>query len=95
MSFRRSTFPEVLDSLLTDITGGVPAEPQPFPPSGASGPPYQHTLLQGPAASVISVYGTRDGQPYLFVKDKDYTLVNGRVLGWHRARTAPHGARPY
>ena len=89
MSFRRSTFPEVLDSLLTDITGGVPAEPQPFPPSGASGPPYQHTLLQGPAASVISVYGTRDGQPYLFVKDKDYTLVNGRVLGWQKGANLP------
>jgi hypothetical protein len=89
VSFRRHTFPEVLESLLTDITGGVAAEPQPFPPSGASGPPFQHTLLRGPVADVISVYGGRDGQPFLFGKDKDYKLVNGRTLEWQKGASLP------
>ncbi len=89
MSFRRHTYPEVLDSLLTDITGGVAAESQPFPPAGASAPPFQHTLLKGPVSDVISVYGARDGQPYLFVKDKDYKLVNGRIIEWQKAADQP------
>jgi hypothetical protein len=89
VSFRRHTFPEVLDSLLTDITGGVAAESQPFPPPGASSPPFQHTLLRGPVADIISVYGGRDGQPHLFAKDKDYKLVNGRVLEWQKAAELP------
>jgi len=89
MSFRRHTYPEVLDSLLTDITGGVAAESQPFPPPGASAPPFQHTLLKGPVSDVISVYGARDGQPHLFVKDKDYKLVNGRSIEWQKAADQP------
>ena len=35
MSFRRRTFPEVLENLLTTLTGGVASESQPFPPPGA------------------------------------------------------------
>jgi len=82
VSFRRHTFPEVLDALLTHITGGVAAESQPFPPAGGDASPVQHTLLTGPVADVISVYGSRDGQPHLFGKDKDWALVNGRALEW-------------
>jgi hypothetical protein len=89
VSFRRHTFPEVLDSLLTDITGGVAAEPQPFPPPGANGPPFRHTLLKAPVSDVISVYGGLDGQPHVFGKDKDYKLVSGRTLEWQPGAQLP------
>ena len=32
MSLRRRIFPEVLENLLTSVSGGVAAEPHPFPP---------------------------------------------------------------
>jgi len=89
VSFRRHTFPEILDGLLTHITGGVAAESQPFPPSGADTAPVQHALLTAPVADVISVYGSRDGQPHLFSKDKDYKLVNGRTLEWLQGAELP------
>jgi Baseplate J-like protein len=89
VSFRRHTYPEVLDSILAAVTGGAAAEQQPFPPPGADAPPFQHTLLKGPVASIISVFGGRDGQPHLFAKDKDYKLVNGRVLEWQKGAELP------
>ncbi len=89
MSFRRHTYPEVLDTLLTDITGGVAAESQPFPPPGVTAPPFQQTLLKGPVAEVISVYGARDGKPFLFVRDKDYKLASGRVIEWQKGAQLP------
>jgi hypothetical protein len=89
VSFRRHTFPEILHSVLTDVTGGVAAEAQPFPPSGAASPPFQHTLLRGPVSEIVSVFGGRDGQPHLFGKDKDYKLVNGRILEWQKGADLP------
>jgi baseplate J-like protein len=81
MSFRRRTYPEVLENLLTSLTGGVASESQPFPPAGASAPPFTIPLLQPPAADVVSVWGSRDGQPHEFRKGIDYTLsADGRSL---------------
>jgi len=57
VSFRRRTFPEVRENLLTEIVGGVSAESHPFPPGGASGPPFRHSLQQPPVADVISRTG--------------------------------------
>ena len=57
MSFRRRTYPEVLESLLDDLTGGVASESQPFPPPGASAAPFSLALQQPPAADVVSVLG--------------------------------------
>jgi hypothetical protein len=89
MSFRRRAFPEVLDSLLTSITEGVAAESHPFPPDGATGPPYRHSLQRPPVSDVVSVYGSRDGQPHLFRKNVDYELLEDQqTLEW------PEGA-PY
>lgn len=83
MSFRRRTFPEVLDNLLTDIAGGVAAETHPFPPPGANGGPPRHSLEQPPVAEVVSVYGSRDGQPRLFRNDTDYILApDHQTLQW-------------
>lgn len=82
MSFRRRPFPEVLDNLLTSITSGVSAEAHPFPPPGATGTPYRHTLQQPPVAEIQSVYGRRDGQSVLFRQGSDYRLENGSTLTW-------------
>jgi uncharacterized phage protein gp47/JayE len=83
MSFRRRTFPEVLESLLTTITGGVAAESHPFPPPGATLPPFTSDLQQPPASDIVSIWGTLDGQPHLFRKNADYTLSNdGKQLVW-------------
>lgn len=89
MTFRRHTFPEVLDNLLTSVTGGVAAEAHPFPPPGSSGPPFEHSLQQPPAADVISVYGSRDSQPQLFRKDADYKLKDPRTLRWEDGARLP------
>jgi hypothetical protein len=89
VSYRRHTYPEVLDSVLTSITGGVAAEPQPFPPPDGSTPTVQHKLLKGPVNDVISVYGGLNGQPHLFAKDKDYKLVNGRNIEWQKGADLP------
>lgn len=83
MSFRRRTFPEVLDNLLTDIAGGVAAETHPFPPPGANGGPPRHSLEQPPVGEIVSVYGSRDGQPRLFRNDTDYRLGDdAQTLEW-------------
>ena len=81
MSFRRRNFPEVLDNILTSLIGGVGAEPHPFPPEGAKKPPFQFILQQG-ALDVVSVYGSRNGQPYLFRKESDYRLKDEQTLEW-------------
>jgi hypothetical protein len=82
VSFRRRTYPEVLDNLLTATTGGVSAEPHPFPPP-AAGPPFRHSLLRPPVSDIVSVYGSRAGQPHLFRKGADYQLLpDGQTLEW-------------
>jgi hypothetical protein len=89
VSFRRRTFPEVLDNLLTDITGGVAAESQPFPPPVAT-VPYRNQLQRPPVASVVSVYGSRDQQPQLFRPDTDYKLLaDGQTLEWQKGANLP------
>jgi hypothetical protein len=93
VSFRRRAFPEVLDSLLTSITEGVAAESHPFPPDGAAGPPYRHNLQQPPVSDVVSVYGSRDGQPHLFRKNVDYRLLDDRqTLEWPESVQYPDPA---
>ena len=83
MKPRRRDFPEVRDNLLTSITGGVAAEPYPFPPPGVDQGPFRYSLSRAPAAEVVSVYGNRNGQTHLFRKGVDYTLSeDGRTLQW-------------
>lgn len=87
MSFTRRTFPEVLDSLLSDLTGGVASESHPFPPADAAAPPYRHSLQQPPAADIISLYGVRDGQSHAFRKGTDYVLLpDKQTLAWKDAQ---------
>lgn len=83
MSFRRRNYAEVIDNLLTSVVKGVSAEQHPFPPSDAQKAPYAHSLERSPAADIIAVYGSRNGQSYAFVKDKDYVLSeDGTQLQW-------------
>jgi hypothetical protein len=92
MTLRRRIFPEVLENLLTAVSGGVAAESHPFPPPGANGGPLRHELERPPVADVVSVYGSRDGQPHLFRKDVDYGLLDApqpRTLEWKEGAELP------
>jgi hypothetical protein len=73
VSFRRRTFPELVNNLLTSVTRGVAGEPQPFPPA-SGGPPFRFSLTQPPVADIISAHGSRDGEPHEFRKNVDYAL---------------------
>lgn len=87
MSYRRRTYPEVLDNLLTAIAGGVAAEAHPFPPPGGG---TRHSLQQPPALEVVSVYGSRDGQPHLFRNGKDFELLaDQQTLAWLEGAQLP------
>lgn len=89
MSFRRRTFTEVLDNMVTAISGGVAAESHPFPPPGANGTDYPQPLQHTPVADVVSVFGTRDGQLCAFRKDVDYTLSSKQALVWKPGARLP------
>jgi Baseplate J-like protein len=89
MSFRRRPFPEVLDNLLSQIAGGVAGEEHPFPPPGSAAAPFRHGLQRPPVAELVSVYGSRDAQPRLFRRDKDYTLTGGKTLEWLKGAELP------
>jgi len=83
MRLRRRDFAEVRDNLLTSITGGISAEPHPFPPPGVAQGPYRYSLLRAPAQEIVSVYGSRNGSTHLFRKGVDYDLSgDGRSLEW-------------
>ena len=83
MTVRRRTFPEVLDSLLTTLVGGVASEAHPFPPPGTEEAPFEHRLEHPPAADVVSVYGRRNGDTHAFRKGVDYELSeDGAALAW-------------
>ncbi|GAK58621.1 hypothetical protein U27_05595 [Candidatus Vecturithrix granuli] len=90
MSFRRRKFPEVLENILTTITGGVAAESHPFPPPGGDKPPYTHNLQQPPVSDVVSIYGRRDGEPHLFRKNTDYKLLGDQqTIEWQEGAQFP------
>lgn len=90
MTYRRRTYPEVLENLLTSITDGVAAESHPFPPAGAKKPPYKHSLLRPPVDSLVAVYGSRGGAPHLFRPEKDYALdKDQRTLVWQEKAELP------
>ncbi len=83
MSVRRRTFPEVLDSLLTSLVGGVASEEHPFPPPGTDSAPFAHRFEHPPAADIVSVYGSRNGDTNEFRKGVDYRLsADGTSLEW-------------
>ena len=46
MSFRRKTYPEVAESLLNRLLGGVSGEAPPYTPAKATREPYRHPLAR-------------------------------------------------
>ena len=80
MSFRRRTYPELADNILTRLIGGVAAESYAFPPSPK--PPFRHPLEQPPVRTITSVYGLRNGQSVVFKNGVDFELQDSQVLVW-------------
>lgn len=90
MSFRRKTYPEVAESLLNRLIGGVSAEQHPYPPPRAAREPFRHPLERAPVARITAVWGARNGETHRFERDADYRLsADGAQLEWLEA-----GARP-
>lgn len=90
MSFRRKTYPEVAESLLNRLLGGVSAEAHPYPPPNASREPFTHALERAPVAQISAVWGERNGASFRFERDADYRLsADAAQLEW-----IADGARP-
>lgn len=79
MSFRRRTYPEVLDNILTGLMQGIAAESHPYPPGKSE--PFQHILEHESVATVVSVYGSRNNQPHRFLAKSDFQVA-GKTLTW-------------
>lgn len=95
MTYRRRTFPEVLNNLLTSITKGVTAESHPFPPLGSTSPPYSHYLLKPTVRAIDSVYGSRFNSPHEFRNGTDYRLSDDKLsLEWLYGSDNPNAEIP-
>ena len=82
MSFRRRTYPELMDNILTRLIGGIAAESYPFPPANSKQAPYRHPLERPPVKKITSVYGMRNGNSYAFKQEVDFILLDEQVLEW-------------
>ena len=80
MSFRRRTYPEIMENVLTGLTGGISAENHAYPPNNAGKNTIEHALEHPPVAAIISVYGVRNNQTFQFVKASDYQLKNDKLI---------------
>ena len=90
MSFRRKTYPEVAESLLNRLLGGVSAEAHPYPPPGGGREPFAHALERAPVAQLTAVWGARNGASFRFERDADFKLsADAAQLEW-----LPNGVRP-
>ncbi|MHB8787436.1 MAG: baseplate J/gp47 family protein [Thauera sp.] len=90
MSFRRKTYPEVAESLLNRLLGGVSGEAHPYPPAKATREPYRHALERPPVDRITAVWGAHNGETFRFAPDADYLLsADGAELEWKAG-----GARP-
>ncbi len=86
MTIRRRTYPEVLNNVLTGVSGGVAAESHPY----AQGRDSDIHLLRAPVGELVSVHGRRNAASYQFRVDQDFTFDAGTgVIAW-----TEDGARP-
>jgi Baseplate J-like protein len=88
MKPRRRAYPEILESMLTSVSGGVAAEPHAFPPAGANGTPPSHHLLEN-ASRIVSVYGSFAGDTLQFKDGADYELSGDNLLLWKEGGKRP------
>jgi phage baseplate assembly protein W len=71
-------------------TGGVASESMPFPPEGATVPPFHHRLRQAPVSSIVSVAGRQGGESRQFEIGTDVVLLGDRqTLAWREEGEAP------
>lgn len=90
MSFRRKPYPEVAESLLNRLLGGVSAEAHPYPPAGATREPFVHALERAPVAQITAVWGQRNGASFRFERDADYSLsADSAKLEWKAGGVRP------
>lgn len=90
MSFRRKTYPEVAESLLNRLLGGVSAEAHPYPPPDGAREPFQHALERSPVAGITAVWGARNGASFRFAAGTDFKLsADGAKLEWIAGGTRP------
>lgn len=83
MSFRRKPYPEVAESLLNRLLGGVSAEAHPYPPAGGAREPFAHALERAPVDTITAVWGARNGSATRFAPDADWKLsADKRQLQW-------------
>ncbi len=83
MSFRRKTYPEVAESLLNRLLGGVSAEVHPYPPPEGAREPFQHALERSPVAQLTAVWGARNGGSHRFEQGADFKLsADAAKLEW-------------
>lgn len=92
MSFRRRTYPELLENVLTGLIGGVAAESHAYPPINGKSAPYSHALENPPVDTIISVYGVRNNKSVQFVKDVDYKLDSNKLLWQEEGNTPDEGS---
>lgn len=92
MSFRRRTYPELLENVLTGLIGGVAAESYAYPPLSAKSASYEHALENPPVDTIFSVYGIRNNQSHQFVKDVDYVLDSNKLVWQDDANTPDLGS---
>ena len=86
MSFRRRTYEEIRDNLLTDLTGGVASESHPAPTGDA---PEVH-LEVGEPVDIVSVYGSAGGSPAQFKAGVDFKQgADARSLVWRSEGVRP------
>ncbi len=90
MSFRRKTYPEVAESLLNRLLGGVSGEAHPYPPPDGAREPFQHPLERSPVAGITAVWGARNGATFRFAPGTDFKLsADGARLEWITGGTRP------
>lgn len=92
MSFRRRTYPEIMENVLTGLTGGVSAESHAYPPNNAGKKPFEHALEHPPVAAIISVYGVRNNLTFQFVKGSDYDLKKDKLVWLEKGNTPDLGS---
>ena len=90
MSFRRRDYPEVLETMLTSLAGGVAAEVHPYPPAGGEAPTPRMLLEAPPARLLVSVHGARNGLSYRFKAGSDFELsASGAEVVWKAGAARP------
>lgn len=90
MSFRRRDYPELLETMLTALAGGVAAEAHPFPPPAGDAAAPRMPLTRPPARTLVSVHGARNGASFRFRAGGDVQLSpDGTTLLWTRGGVRP------